>query len=367
MDKKNRVSLGTPLVLGIVLLINQSLVYAQLAEDKIEQREAVIKEAIEAMEKTETAADIVEKLKERALLKVKEKRRQLLRKTKISASVLYGYETNVNQDSNTKGDYYVEEDFSIYWQPTFNKYLGLDTGYWLVNQSYSEQTDSSSMDHALNFTMNLTPFEDGKLKLSPGIEYEWLWYPVCSESNYENLKYFFKFKHYIGKKWNYGGGYEYAEKTYDVKKARDPEKRESPSIVREDTRHTVDLYVTRYLGKYTLKLKGKAYLNFSNDQYREYYDYESWKPSITISRSFLEDDKLYVSFTPSFERKNYHHRTAVDNTRYDDVYTYKTSFYYTLKKPFTLSFANTYKKVATNYTEGNYKNITNVIGLTVDF
>ncbi len=366
MDKKSKIILEIIFVLGFVFLVNQIFLYAQ-AEERIEQREAAIKEAVEALEKPETAKDIVAMLKERALLKTKEKRRQRLFKTKISASLLYGYETNVNQDSNTKGDYYTEEDFSAYWQPTFNKYFGLDAGGWLVNQSYSELTDSSSMDSALNFTANLTPFDSGKVKLSPGVEYEWLWYPLSSESSYENIKYFFKFKHYIGKKWNYGGGYEYAEKTYDVKKARNQEKRESPSIVREDTRDSIDFFVTRYLGKYTFKIKGKAYINFSNDQYREYYDYDSWKPSISISRTFLKDDKLYVSFSPSYERKSYHHRTVIDTARYDNVFTYKTSFYYTLKKPFTLSFSNTYKKVATNYAEGRYKNITNVIGLTADF
>lgn len=366
-EKKARAILGTLFILGFVFMINHVFLYAQTIEEKAEQREAVIEEHLEALEKPETAKDIVKMLKERALLKVKEKRRQLLLKTKVSASLLYGYETNVNQDAETKGDYYVEEDFSVNWQPTFNKYFGLDIGYWLVNQSYSEQTDSSSLDQALNFTVNLTPFESGKVKLSPGIEQEWLWYPLSKDSNYANLKYFLKFKHYIGKKWNYGGGYEYSEKAYDAKMARNQEKFPSPDIVREDTRQSVDFYVTRYLGKYTLKVKGKAYINFSNDQYQEYYDYDSWKPSISVSRTFLEDDKLYVSFSPSFERKSYHHRTAVDTGRYDDVYTYKTSLNYTLKKPLTLTFSNTYKKVATNYALGRYKNITNVIGITADF
>lgn len=367
LGKKSKVVLKTLSVLGIIFFINQAFLYAQTAEERAEQREAVINETVETLEKPETAKDIVEKLKERALLKVKEKRRQLLLKTKMSASVLYGFESNVSQDSSTKGDYYVEEDFSIYWQPTFNRYFGLDTGFWLVNQSYSEQTDSSSMNSALNFTINFTPFESGKVKLSPGIEYEWLWYPVASESSYDNLKYFLKFKHYIGKKWNYGGGFESAEKTYDVKKARNPQKFDSPAIVREDIRHTADLYVTRYFGKFTLKIKYKTYINFSNDQYQEYYDYNSWKPSITISRTFLKDDKLYASFTPSFEHKNYHHRIAVATARYDSVWTYKTSINYTLTKLLTLTFSNTYKKVDTNYTAGRYKNITNVIGVTADF
>ena len=343
--------------------------YAQVEpEQKQERREAQKEERREELAAPpETAKDIIEQLKERALIKLKEKRRQMLLKTKLSAGILYGFETNVNQDAETKGDYYVEEDFSLSWVPTFNKYLGLNTGYWLVNQSYFEQTDSSSLDHALNFSLVLTPFESGKLKLEPGLEHEWLWYPTSKESSYENQKYFLKLKHYIGKKWNYGGSYEYSEKTYDDKKARNQEKMSSPDIVREDTRHSADVYITRYFGKLSLKVKYKIYENFSNEQYMEYYDYYSYKPSITLSRTFLKDDRLYVSFSPSFERKNYHHRTAVDTARYDDITTLTTAAYYTIKKPFTLSYKFTYKKVQTNVATSRYKDITNVVGLTVDF
>lgn len=356
------------LLCSFLLLLPAAYTYAQVEpEDKLEQRETKIQEAVEALKRPpETAKDIIEMLKERALLRIKERRRELLLKTKLSAGIAWGFETNVTQASDTKGDYYREDNFSLYWQPTFNRYFGLDTGYWLVNQAYTEQTDSSSLDHAVNFTVNLTPFENGRLKLSPGIEYEWLWYPFSSESTYDNLKYFLKLKHYIGKKWNYGGGYEYSEKVYDEKKARDANKT-ATALSREDTRHTVDLYLTRYLGKFTFKVKGKFYVNYSNDQYREYYDLYSLKPSISIARTFLKDDKLYVSFNPSFERKNYMHRTAVDTARYDDVTTWQVSAYYSLKKPFTLSYKFTFKEVETNVDIGRYKNITNVIGLNIDF
>ena len=363
--KKNRYLLL--LLSAITFVLTSSILYAAETEDVVEQRQSIREERREELKRPERAQDIIEMLKERALLRVKEKRRQRLLKTRLSASVIYGFEGNVTQASDTKGDHYQEEDFSMYWQPTFNKYLGLDTGYWLVNQSYFEQTDSSSLDHAFNFTVKLTPFENGKLKFSLGGEFEQLWYPLSKESSYTSPKHFLKFTHYIGKKWNYGGGYEYSEKAYDAKMARNQEKAASTDIVREDTRHTVDFFVTRYLGKWTLQVKGKAYVNFSNDHYQDYYDFESWRPSLSIARSFLEDDKLYVSFSPSYERKNYHERKAVDNTRYDDVYTYKTSIYYTLKKPWSLNFSNTYKKQDTNLDTSRYKNITNTIGLTADF
>ncbi len=366
--KKRKSGLALFLISGFIFSAAVSLSFAQdRSLEKQEQREAAIASALEALEPRETPKDIIEKLKERAFLKLKERRRQRLFKTRLSASVFYGYETNVNQDAETKGDFYAEEDFSFYWQPAFNEYFALDAGYWAIKQDYTELTDSSSLDNAFTCTLNVTPFEDGKIKFSPGLEYEWLWYPYAKESSYNNLKYFMKFKHYAGKNWNYGGGYEYSEKTYDEKKARDQQKRASPAIVREDTRQSVDVYLTRYLGKYTFKLKGKGYLNTSNDQYQEYYDYTSLKPSLVLSRAFLGGDKLYASLTSSYERKNYHDRLAVDSPRRDKVFTYKGSLDYSLGKNFTLNYSHTYKMVHSNYTEGRYKDITNVIGMTADF
>lgn len=365
----------------LLIIIFMAIITLSYADDEDiqlqEQRESKMEEKIDQLERVETAKQIIENLKERAMLKILEKRRELFLKRVFSASVLYGFETNTSQSSDTKGDYYIENDLSFYWKPAFNDYLGLNTGFWLVKQDYFEQSDSSSMDSAATFNFVLTPFEDGSLRLEPGFEYEWLLYSKSKESNYANKKYFMKFKHYIFrewyydddifKEWNYGGGYEYSEKTYDRKKARNQEKLDSPDIFREDSRHALDLYTTLYVEKFIFKLKGKGYVNYSNDQYKEYYDYDSIKPSISIARTFLKDDKLYVSFSPSFERKNYHHRTAVNTARYDDITTWAASVNYTLKNPFSLSYKFTYKKQGTNVDTARYKDISNIIGLTASF
>ncbi len=193
------------LVIG-ALILNFGLfsAYAQ-SDEASEQRELGIEERQEeAFGKPESVDDLVELLKERAKLKMEDRRKELLRKIKISTTLLTGYESNPLNDSDRKGDGYIEKDFSINWQPTFNKYLGADIGYWLINQNYFEQTDLSSFDHALNATLKLYPFGGGKFRLEPGIEYEWLQYPKDRSSSYDNFKQFLKFKHYIGKKWNYG-------------------------------------------------------------------------------------------------------------------------------------------------------------------
>jgi hypothetical protein len=338
-----------------------------LTEESAEQNILKAEERAEdAFQKPDTVDEILSLLKERAKLKLADKRKELLRKKRISASLLTGFENNPLNDSSTKGDYFVEEDFSINWQPTFNRSLGVDVGYWLVNQEYVEQTDLSSFDQGVNATLKWYPFESGRLRLEPGAEYEWLYYREDENSSYEDLKYFLKFKHYIGQEWNYGGKYEHSFKVYDKKQARDSSKT-GLGFNREDNRHTGELYITRYLGKYTIKIKGKFYRNTSNDNYQEYYDYDSGKGYLTLSRTFLKDDKLYISFAPSFERKNYHHRVAVDTARHDDIREYKLSANYSLNKNISLSYTFSHKEVDSNYTSGEYHNVTNKIGASVDF
>ena len=353
-------------IAGIILGFGQLPVYAQSEESQEQKVLKAQERSEEAFQKPETVKEILEMLKERAQLKLKEKRKELLRRKRISVSTYISFENNPLNDSSTKGDYSIEQDFSINWQPAFNKTFGADIGYWLVDQEYFEQTDLSSLDHAVNATMKYTPFEKLRLRLEPGVEYEWLYYARDENSSYEDLKYFLKFKNYIGEKWNYGGKYEHSFKVYDKKRARDANKT-NLGLNREDNRHTVELYVTKYIGKHSIKLKEKFYRNTSNDAYQEYYDYDSAKTYLTFSGTFLKNDKLNISFTPSFERKNYHHRVAVDRARYDDVREYKLGTNYSLNKNITLSYTFSHKQVDSNYTSGEYHNVTNKIGMTFDF
>lgn len=359
-----------PLLICIcfIYIISPSAFAQQDTDQKEQRREIKIEESADQIKRPQTVKELIEYLKQRAMLKVKAKRKERLLKTKLSASVSYGFDTNVPQDSSSKGDFYVEEYFNFSWQPTFNRFLGLKTGYWLLNDNYQEQTDFNFLDHAANISLVLTPFENGRIKLEPGFEYEWVWCSRSAESNYDNTKLFFKFKQYLGKRWdwNYGLGYEYANKLFDEKKARDAN-REDTESAREDKRHSIDVYLTKYWGKFNFTVRGKFYINFSNEQYIGYYDYYSLRPSLTIGCTFLKDDKLYIAFNPSFERKNYMHRTAIETARFDNLITYMLSAYYTFKKPYTLTYQFIYRHLGSNEDTARYKGITNVIGLSLDF
>ncbi len=353
-----------------LLSLNPAIIYAEeiTPEERTEQREFRVQDKKEdLLKKPETASDILQLLKERAQAKIKEERRKLLWKTKIAAGVKGGYETNPLNDQLKKSDYYAENEFTFNWLPTFNDRLSADFAFRLTHQSYVEFTDLSTYDHDFTATFKVFPFESHDFYIQPGGTYEWLNYPRDEQATYEDTKAFLKFKHYMDADWNYGGKYEYSYKLYDEKLARNDGKVNISGLARADFRNTVELYAAKNISKYTVKLKGKVYRNNSNDQYQHYYDYDAYRGYITLSGGFLKDDKLYLSFTPDFERKNYRRRIAERTARFDNVLQYKLDAYYTLSKHFELSYSYTHKIANSNAAAGEFENITNSIGVTYNF
>ena len=175
-----------------------------------------------------------------------------------------------------------------------------------------------------------------------------------------------KFTHYIAKEWNYGGKYEYSDKVYDKKSARFNNSANLETH-REDTRNSIELWVKKFIGKYSIKLKEKSYINNGNDSYQDYYDYDSHHGYITLSGSFLKDNRLSLSYTADFEKKNYFDRVAVNTAREDRATQHGLSAYYTINKKWTFSYNFTQKQASSNAASGEFIDITNKIGLTADF
>ena len=163
-------------------------------------------------------------LKEKAEIRLKEKRRKQLLQTKVSAGLTYGYQTNPQslQNDTEKGDFVLEDNASIKWTPTFTPRLSADIGYSFYDQNFSQQESIDSEDHTIGGTLKYYTFKSGKLVLEPSLKYEWLVYPFDNTSSFEQVKSALRFTYYINNLWNYGGEYEYSAKTYDKKAARTP-------------------------------------------------------------------------------------------------------------------------------------------------
>jgi len=367
-------------VVGIILnfiFIYPTFIFAQgLSDETREQQEYKQEQHLEDLEKLKeiqttpkTAEEVLEMLKARAKEKIEERRKKELLKTKISAGVTSGYETNPanTQDILEKGDSWWEDTFSFNWLPKLNSALSADLGYSLAFKYYFEQEGLGTENHSFNGSFKYLPLDSGKLTVEPGFRQEWNVYPYDDASSYEQSKAFTKFSYYLNQLWSYGGKYEYAYKIYD-KKAALNDSGANFDFHRADYRNTAELWLKRQIGKYSLKLRGKSYHNNSNSQYQHYDDYDSHDGEISLSGAFMKDSRLYVILTSDFEVKHYKLRQADDPVaRNDRALQHRLNTYYTLNKTATLSYSFSLKNNNSNKNSGEFIDVTNSLGCTLNF
>jgi hypothetical protein len=356
-------------VAAVLVCANPLSVWAQ-TEDIQEDRVA---DAIE-QEKGRTltpAEELIELLKRRALRKAEKERRKQLWTTKGTIGMHIGYNNNVNTNSDRRGDFYNEQYFSFSWTPTFSDYLAAEIGTWYFTDWYFDNRDTTLVDNAFNASLKWYPLGDPNLEFQPGVERSYAYYPYSDTSTYVEDKAFVKFKHRFWKRWTQDGKYEYSFKEYDTKNPRTEENSTAYiyGMVLEKSRHTAEYNLALpAILKNNLKIKQKAYMESSNDKYRnDYYDVYSYKLTGECGRSLAK--KLYSKVSSAFERKNYKSRTVAgaNLAQYDDVYTHKAMFYYTLKKGWTLSYTVTYTKTDSNYVVYDYDSLSHVAGIYISF
>lgn len=338
-------------------------------EDEQEQRREEIEEFRELQTAPKTAEEVLEMLKERAKERLAEKRRAELLKTKISAGVTSGYESNPAnvQDEAEKGDGFLETTFSANWVPKFSDDLKADMGYSLYAKMFNEQNTLNTENHSLNSSLKYTPLASGKLTLEPGGKYEWNIYPFDDSSSYEQSKGFLKMTYLLNQLWSYGGKYEYAHKVYD-KKAAFNDAGANLDVHRKDKRNTVELWIKRQFGRYGVKLKGKSYRNNSNSQFQHYDDYDDHDGELSITGAFLKNSKLYMILSSDYEVKHYKKRAAdTAVARSDRALQYRLNSYYTLNKNWSLSHSFSLKNNNSNKATGEFRDITTSLGLTLNF
>ena len=354
------------LVVSTLLLVNP--VVAQVQDDSREDRVQDLLDEEKGEVKT-PAEELIEMLKKRALRKVEEERRKQFWAFKGTIGLHMAYDNNVNTDSERRGDSYLEQYFSYSWVPTFNDYFGAEVGTWYFSDWYFDTADTTIIDNAFNASLKIYPKGSPDLEWQPGIERVYAYYPSAEDSSYVEDKAFFKFKGRFWKKWSQGGKYEFSFKEYDTKH---PRLNTSSSYIMgnalEKKRHTLEYYVGFPAGKNNLKVKGKAYKETSNDAYIDYYDVYSYKGEAELGRSLTK--KLYMKLSSAYERKNFCQRSTIASyfkAQYDDVYTQKLNFYYTIKKGWTLSYTLTYKKSDSSNATYDYDTMSHKAGIYISF
>lgn len=363
------------LITVILLLVLAGPGWAQLTTETTDQREFILNdEEDERYDKIEPADKIFEMLKQRAEDNLREKRMRRLLQFRVDAGVSAGYETNPTQASDDAqgdptrdagdGDFFIEERLDLRWQPEFHSRLKAEAGYRVYNVNYTEEERIDLTSHKWEASLKFYPFK--RFRIEPGIAYTYNDYPNADRSTNAKWSPYIGFRHYIGRDWNYGAEYEYTDKDYDDRLARDGAGLDMPGRDREDIRHTYSAYVTRYFDEWRVRLRYRYYDNDSNDLFLDTYDFDSNRYYLTLSKTFL-DKKLLLSVTPSYETRDYKDRLSGTETREDDIWHLRVYVDYRLDDHISFNYGLTWRDNESNSSSGNFDNLTNSIGVRYRF
>ena len=231
--------------------------------------------------------------------------------------------------------------------------------------TYWEATDANLIDTDIILGTETKLF--GGLTLKAYNDIEIVEYQSNDDGEYIGDKAGFVLKQKLPNNFFHSFGYEYFYKDYSDRKARNGWGGLSGKD-RQDNRSTVDYELGVYLKKSMLKVFGEYYLNDSNDQFMDYYNYDSIR--LGSSAIYLVTNKLsaYASFYEQFRR--YAERTVpgnLTNHEHDRTWVTSAALYYELYKNTTLGLNYTYRQNGSNNPTQKYSGSITSLGVYYRF
>lgn len=279
-----------------------------------------------------------------------------------------GYDNNVNLDSSRDGDFYTELALEVgYKQPLRN---GFDAtlDYYLSAINYQEITDGSFYDNSLSIELE-KDLLDALLKLGIGNNFEYIHYPKEENSIFYAAEPEIFIQHNISKSIYQKLIYNFMFREYTDRKALDGLARDKDSD-RRDTRNSLTHEARAIIfEKYILQLRNQYFVNDSNDQYMDYYDYSSYRIDGTLILP-LFFERLYGLISGGYQLRDYKTRQLVNNvsqTQEDDFYNTIASVIYDLNDTFSISLNYKYSQNESNEPSEEYSGSIFSLGLHYAF
>lgn len=125
---------------------------------------------------------------------------------------------------------------------------------------------------------------------------------------------------------------------------------------REDWRNTVEYEIGKFFPKDLFKVKIQYYFNNSSEMYLHFYDYDSFKTTVSLTHLFTDDIFGYVSF--SRQRRDFRSRSITADTaslEWDRTYVVTTGVYYNMTKNLSLVANYTYRQNWSNEPAQEYE------------
>ncbi|MDD4879051.1 MAG: hypothetical protein PHR22_01170 [Candidatus Omnitrophica bacterium] len=313
----------------------------------------------------QTTEKYLGKSEEKAYKKVETVKEGQRYTTKLLAAAIQGYDNNVFLDPRRVQDTFSEAIVDAGVSYPLSGRWDVNGGISAHNITYWKATDANLTEADLNFGFNgKLP---GNLTLTAFNDVELVEYQANADGNYLGDKVGLALKQKLPNNFFHSLRYEYFYKHYSDRRALDADGVKS-AHKREDGRNTVYYDLGVYLKRSMFKVFGEYYYNNSNDNFLDYYDYESLR--LGSSMIYLLTDKMSTSFSYYRQFRNYPGRTLLeDPTRGEKDRTWVTSasVFYDIYKNATLGLSYSYRQNLSNNPTQKYSGSITSLGLYCRF
>jgi len=282
-----------------------------------------------------------------------------------SAGISEGFESNVNLDGARKGDIFTEESASLIFRPQLASWLKGEFSYGLLNTHFMEFRDSNLWSNSLSGVFQVQPHP--RVRMDLGYEYGILNFPYDTNSSFFDQR--FKAHLLLSQtSWlTHKVGWTYQYREYDTRLARDSDLNKIAGLNREDQRHGALYELQLRFPKTFARLGTEFYLNFSNDHFEDFYDFEDFRYRGMLTRIF--NPKWLGTLSVSEERKNYQKRSVptINVAERDDLWTLAGSVIYQLSTAFSMTYSLTYRHQDSNDPRLDFTDWVHQVGVSTSF
>jgi hypothetical protein len=313
----------------------------------------------------QTTEKYLGKSEEKAYKKVEAVKEGQRYRTKLLAAAIQGYDNNVFLDPRRAQDTFSEAIVDAGVSYPLSGRWDVTGGISAHNITYWKETDANLTDVDLKFGF------DGKLPggmtLTAYNDVELVEYQANADGNYLGDKVGLVLKQKLPNNFFHSFNYEYFYRHYSDMRTLDASGMISDRK-RQDSRNTVYYDLGVYLKKTMFKVFGEYYYNDSNDNFLDYYDYQSLR--LGSSMIYLLTGKMSASFSYYRQFRNYSGRTIpgdATQAEKDRTWVSSASLFYDIYKNATLGLSYSYRQNLSNNPTQKYSGSITSLGLYCRF
>jgi hypothetical protein len=278
---------------------------------------------------------------------------------------LEGYDNNVYLDPRRKGDTFDQVMADAVFRYRLNDKLDIKARYDFTSITYHRFTDVSMLDNQISASFEYYP--QARIRAEAGYLIDFVDYFKGKDSDFMMDGPFGGIRYYIDRKTYVGGMYHYSTYDYRARKTRDSSN-QVRDITRKDKRNTIMAEFATYAGKLFVKVKNTYFWNNSNDQYLDFYDYNSER--ISLYTAYPLTEKFTVFLNGGYQRKDFKSRTTTkgDNKKVNDnIMMLGGGLYYQLLPSCSISLNYSYRQNYSNDPIQRYSGSIGTLGINLTF